>query len=171
MPIETHHLEKIITAYAEVDLGTPKLYSSTVEKVLGRGIEKMSLERQVEMARNLKRSTNVQAGGFGFFEAMEKNVHKQLHENKLGFPELCTLAENILANGIGSTEFQREVESFLLQTYTADNLQVVTDLLKGLSSYHIKTHKLEQRLYQTLHVHRDDFTVKQLETLVWALSR
>lgn len=123
------------------------------------------------MARNLKRSTNVQAGGFGFFEAMEKHVHKQLHQNKLGFPELCTLAENILANGIGSTEFQKEVESFLLEAYTADNLQVVTDLLKGLSGYRIKTPELELRLFQTLHLHRDDFTVKQLETLIWALSR
>ena len=44
VPIETPHLEKIIAAYTEVDLGTPVLYSSTVEKVLGRGIENMSLE-------------------------------------------------------------------------------------------------------------------------------
>jgi hypothetical protein len=59
IPIETPFLEKILAAYAQVDLGTPPLYSTIVEKVLGRGLDKMSVESIVEMAKNLKRSTNV----------------------------------------------------------------------------------------------------------------
>jgi hypothetical protein len=47
--------------------------------------------------------------------------------------ELCAVAENVLANSIGSTEFQIEIEKFLLQSYSAENLQLITDLLKGLS--------------------------------------
>jgi len=93
----------------------------------------MTIERIVEVSKNLKRATNVQAGGFGFFEAMEKHIHKELHQNKLTFGELCAVGENVLANNIGSTEFQKEIEAFLIQKYSADNLQHITDLLKGLS--------------------------------------
>ena len=82
----------------------------------------MSIERIVEVAKNLKRATNVQAGGFGFYEALEKHIHKELHQNKISFAELCSIAENVLANNIGSNEFQNEVEQFLLKSYTADNL-------------------------------------------------
>jgi len=51
----------------------------------------------------------------------------------LTFAELCVVAENVLANNIGSNEFQKEIEKFLLEKYSADNLQHITDLLKGLS--------------------------------------
>ena len=102
---------------------------------------------------------------------MEKHIHAELHQNKLQFNELCAVAENVLSNNIGSTEFQVEIEKFLLEKYTPENLQVITDLWKGLSSYKIKTAELEQKLFQTLHLHREDFTIKQLETLIWALSR
>jgi len=59
----------------------------------------------------------------------------------------------------------------LLSKYSADNLQHITDLLKGLSQYQIKTPALEERLFQTLHLHMEDFTLKQYETLIWSMSR
>ena len=68
----------------------------------------------VEIAKSLKRATNVAGGGFGFFEEMEKHIHKELHENKIGFEQLCTISENVLSNNIGSTKFQEEIEQFLL---------------------------------------------------------
>lgn len=82
----------------------------------------MSIERIVEVAKNLKRAKNVQAAGFGFYEALEKHIHAELHQNKLSFGDLCAVAENVLANSIGSNEFQIEIEEFLLKNYTADNL-------------------------------------------------
>jgi hypothetical protein len=36
---------------------------------------------------------------------MEKYIHTELHENKLSFGDLCAVAENVLANNIGSNEF------------------------------------------------------------------
>lgn len=48
---------------------------------------------------------------------------------------MCAIAENILSNNIGSSEFQKEVEGFLLKDYSTENLQHITDLWKGLSSY------------------------------------
>ena len=58
-----------------------------------------------------------------------------------------------------------------MENYNAENLQLITDLMKGLSTYKIKNMDLEQKLFQTLHLHKEEFTLKQLETLVWALSR
>lgn len=87
-----------------------------------RGLDKLSIESIVEVAKNLRRATNVQAGGFGFYEAMEKHIHVELHQNKLNFADLCSVGENVLANNIGSTEFQKEIEQFLLKNYSADNL-------------------------------------------------
>jgi hypothetical protein len=52
----------------------------------------MTIESIVEVAKNLKRATNVHAGGFGFYEAMEKHIHAELHQNKLSFGELCAVA-------------------------------------------------------------------------------
>jgi hypothetical protein len=65
----------------------------------------MTIDRIVEVAKNLKRATNVQAAGFGFYEALEKYIHTEIHENKLSFADLCAVAENVLANNIGSNEF------------------------------------------------------------------
>jgi hypothetical protein len=70
-----------------------------------RGLDKMNIERIVEVAKNLRRATNVQSGGFGFYEAMEKHIHAELHQNKLTFADLCAVGENVLSNNIGSTEF------------------------------------------------------------------
>ena len=70
------------------------------------------------------------------------------------------IGENVLANGIGSTQFQIEIEDFLLKSFSASNLQVVTDLIKGLSSYQVKTPELEELLEKTILLHKDDFTVK-----------
>jgi len=52
---------------------------------VGRGLELLTIERIVEIAKNLKRATNVQGGGFGYYEAMEKHIHKELHQSKIGF--------------------------------------------------------------------------------------
>jgi hypothetical protein len=39
-----------------------------VEKVLKRGLDELSMESVVEIGKHLKKATNVQAGGFGYFE-------------------------------------------------------------------------------------------------------
>lgn len=53
---------------------------------------------------------------------MEKHIHKNLHENKIGFKELSVIAENILPANIGSNEFHRELEDFLLKKFSSENL-------------------------------------------------
>lgn len=122
IPIETEHLEKILAGYAQIDQGTPVFYSNIVEKLISRGIENIPIEKIVEICKNLKRATNIQQGGYGFFEVTEKHIHNELHHGRIGFPELCTVAENIFASNIGSNEFQLEIENFLLKQYSADNL-------------------------------------------------
>lgn len=43
--------------------------------------------------------------------------------------------------------------------------------MKGLSNYKVKKGELVEKLYQTIHLYKDDFTLKQYETLIWAFSR
>jgi hypothetical protein len=83
--IETEHLEKILHGYSQIDQGTAVLFCHISEKIVGRGLELLTIERIVEIAKNLKRATNVQGGGFGYYEAMEKHIHKELHQSKIGF--------------------------------------------------------------------------------------
>jgi hypothetical protein len=107
IPIESEHLEKILAGYSLIDQGTAPLYSDIVEKLMLRGLDKMSYERIVEVAKSLSKATNVHKGGYGWYEAMEKHIHMALHENKLtDFAELSKIAENMLSNNIGSTAFQ-----------------------------------------------------------------
>lgn len=88
-----------------------------------RGLDKLSLERIIDIAKNLKKATNVHQAGYGFYEAMEKHIHRQLHENKhTDFESLSKIAESILSNNIGSSQFQEEIETFLLRDFNTENL-------------------------------------------------
>lgn len=62
----------------------------------------MTIEQVVEVAKYLSKATNVHKAGYGYFHEMEKHIHKQLHENKLNFQDLSSIAENILPANIGS---------------------------------------------------------------------
>ena len=73
--IETEHLQRILQGYSEVDLGSATFYAHIVEKILSRGIDQLSIENIVQIARNLSKSTNVHKAGFGFYEKMEKHIH------------------------------------------------------------------------------------------------
>ena len=62
------------------------LYSTIAEKLVKRGLEEMTIERIVETGKNFKKATNVHAGAYGYYEAMEKHIHAELHQNKVDFP-------------------------------------------------------------------------------------
>ena len=81
------------------------------------------------------------------------------------------MVENLLAQNLGTNKFQQELETFILKKFTTNNLQDFTDLMKGLSVYLIKTPELEEIIYQTLDKHVEEFTLKQLESLIWSMSR
>eukprot|EP00347_Sterkiella_histriomuscorum_P005947 403354650 len=169
--IETEFLEKILTGYSSIDQGTAVFYSHIVEKLLTRGIDKLSVDSMVEIAKNLSKSTNVHKNGYGFYEAMEKHIHQGLHEGRISFSELCKVAENILPVNIGTNKFHEELERFLLEKFNAENLQEFTDLVKGLSLYQLKNKELEVLIYKTLAINMNELTIKQLETLIWSFSR
>jgi hypothetical protein len=59
IPIENEHLEKILLGYSQIDQGSAVLYSHISEKLIDRGLDKLSIDRIVEVAKNLKRATNV----------------------------------------------------------------------------------------------------------------
>ncbi|CDW77722.1 UNKNOWN [Stylonychia lemnae] len=169
--IENEYLQKILMGYSQVDLGSATLYGHIVERMLSRGLEKMSIQNIVEIARHLSKATNVHKAGYGFYEKMEKHIHKEIHEGRVTFPDLCNIVENILPANIGSNKFQQELEDFILNKFESDNLQIVSDLIKGISLYKIKNPDLENLIYKTVAININEFTLKQLETLIWAFSR
>ena len=83
--IESHHLTKILTGYAEVDRGSPAFYSIIVEKLIDRGIENIEVVEITKIARSLSKATNVQKGGYGFYKQMEKHIKTELHEGRVSF--------------------------------------------------------------------------------------
>jgi hypothetical protein len=50
-----------------------------------RGLDQLEVTKLAEISKHLSRATNVHKAGFGFFHEMEKEVHKQLHENNITF--------------------------------------------------------------------------------------
>ena len=65
--IETEFLHKILAGYAQVDRGSPVFYSILVEKIMGRGLEKLDSVTLTEMAKTLSKATEVTKGGYGFY--------------------------------------------------------------------------------------------------------
>jgi hypothetical protein len=67
IPIETDYLVKVITGYAEIDLGSPELYSMLIEKIILRDVSNIEPVKRTEIAKTLSKATNVSKGGFGFY--------------------------------------------------------------------------------------------------------
>ena len=63
------------------------------------------------------------------------------------------------------------LENKLIDVWNLDNLQDHMLLLKSTVDYMIKTEAFEQLLYQTTLDKANEFSVKQLEIVVWALSK
>ncbi len=40
IPIETQFLQKILSGYAEIDMGSPEFYSIIIQKIIDRGLDK-----------------------------------------------------------------------------------------------------------------------------------
>ena len=59
----------------------------------------------------------------------------------------------------------------MVDVWTTENLQEHVNLLKSTVDYKVKTVAFEQLLYQTTLDAASDFSIKQLEIAVWALSR
>jgi hypothetical protein len=81
------------------------LYADIVEKILYRGLDKLTVVNLSEIAKHLCKATNVHKAGFGFYEEMERHFHKEMVGGRISFEELCRITENILPNNIGSTKF------------------------------------------------------------------
>lgn len=79
--------------------------------------------------------------------------------------------ENLLPQNIGSNEFHQELEQFLVANFNEENLMNIVNLIKGLSLYTIKEEELNKLLFKFIADHVEDFSIKQLEILLWSISR
>ena len=53
----------------------------------------------------------------------------------------------------------------------AQNLFNFTNLVKSVVSYKIKQSQFEEAIFSTIEKRLDEFTIAQLETLIWAVSK
>jgi len=113
--IETEYLEKILAGFSLIDRGIPTLYEHLVTHLKDR-IEEMGPERVSRAGYYLSRATNVHAGGYGFYIEMEKHIKRSLHEGKVTAADLAKIVENLLPQNLGSKEFQKDLEDFILLT-------------------------------------------------------
>lgn len=93
-----------------------------IEKILDRGIEKLTVSQIMEITKSLGRATNTHKGGFGFYAEMEKHVKNLLFQGKMDFESLIKVVEHLLPANIGSNEFHAELEQFMIHNFTTDNL-------------------------------------------------
>jgi AAA+ superfamily predicted ATPase len=71
-----------------------------------------------------------------------------------------------------SNAFQRSLELKLIEGLQVEqNMEKVTTLMKGLSGYYLKEPELEQILCNIIQKNHEEFTLKQLEILIWSLSK
>lgn len=59
----------------------------------------------------------------------------------------------------------------MIVNFSVENLNDFTNLVKGLSLYQIKNEELNLLLFKTISDKIDEFGIKQLEILLWSLSR
>jgi len=79
IPIESEYLQKIIEGYCQIDMGSPELYGSIVQKFIDRGLNNLSPKDLTHIAKCLGKATNVQKGGFGFYKEMEVELRNRLN--------------------------------------------------------------------------------------------
>lgn len=81
------------------------------------------------------------------------------------------IAQMIFESNVGSNQFQEMLERQLVGNGAQENLQEHTLLLKSVVDYRIKTVQFEEMLYSTTLENIDALTVKQLETVIWAMAK
>lgn len=104
---------------------------------------------------------------------MEKHIRTEIAQGRLkDFGDLSAFSEIIFSANVGSNAFQRSLELKLIDGLENEqNMEKVTILMKGLSGYYLKESKLEKKLCEIIISHSEEFTLKQLETLIWSLSK
>jgi len=68
--------------------------------------------------------------------------------------------ENLVSSNIGSNEFHNELELWMIENFTSENLNEVVNLIKGLSQYRIQNSELNKILYGTVYQNIDNFSVR-----------
>jgi hypothetical protein len=152
-------------------MGSPAFFSIIVDKLLARGIEELNPVQICNLAKCLKKATNVQKAGFGFHTEMEKHFKTELHQGRINFAELANITATLLESNIGSNEFHLELEKFILANFSEENLMNVVNMIKGMSLYTIKSPELEDLLFKFVADNLGVFSIKQLESLLWSFSR
>lgn len=76
----------------------------------------MGSARVAECCAHFAKATNAHAGGFGFYVKMEEFIKDQLNRGLVSSQDLVKITISLMPANIGSTDFQRDFELFLIGT-------------------------------------------------------
>lgn len=169
---EEKHLFKFTKAFTQLNYGGPTLYAY-LSKMFKREIDTMHPTRMAEICALFSRSTNSHKAGFGFYHECEKQVKLEMANNRLSFSDGTKIVESLFRNNIGSTEFQEQLEEYLSNKLEHEKIPELLRLTKALyePGYAVKSQKLQDDLFTALTLNMKEMTVRQVESLFWALTR
>lgn len=169
---EENHLYKFLKAYSQLNYGSPIIYSHLSEQ-LKKFKDFLSVTRMAEICALFAKATNSHKAGFGFYHECEKQIKLEMDNNRLSFSNGTKIIDSLFKHGIGSTEFQEQIEEYLAKKIEHEQIPELIHLTKALYSpnYIIKSDQLNEDLCTALTLNMDELSPRQLETLFWALTR
>ena len=169
---EENHLYKFMKAYTQLGYGGPTLYAY-LSKMFIRNIDNLSITRMAEIWHLFSKSKNAIKAGFGFYHEGEKQIKAKMANNSLTFENGTRVVENLFKGNIGSTDFQVQIEEYLDKRIEHEKVPQLIELATAIHdpSYIIKNNQLRDDLYTALSLQMESLSVRQIETLFWALTR
>jgi len=144
---EENHLFKFLKSYAQMNYGSPLLYSHLSMK-LQELKDYLSITRMAEICGQFAKSTNSDLGGFGFYEFVENAVKQEMQHNRLHFTEGSKVIECLFRWNIGSSDFQERLEEYLTKKIEHERIPELLSISKAIydPKYIIKHSQLNEDL-------------------------
>ncbi|CAI2385882.1 unnamed protein product [Moneuplotes crassus] len=167
-----NELFKFLNSFSQAKQGSPELYKYLSEKLM---IHKnsLSITRMAEICAEFSIAPNAKLAGSGFNDFIEKEIRKRISLGQLHFSEGAKICDSLFINGIGSAEFQVQLEEYLANRVENEKIPELLSLAHALYNpkYQIKHSKLHQELCTVLTLSMEELSIRQLGFLFWSVTR
>jgi hypothetical protein len=104
---------------------------------------------------------------------VEEHVRQEMRDDRLHFSEGTKVIENLFRHNIGSTKFQLKIEEYLSEKIEHEQIPELLSMANAIydPKYIIKHSKLDEDLCTALVIQMDELSIRQFETLFWAVTR
>lgn len=104
---------------------------------------------------------------------VEDHIKQEMRHDRLHFTEGTKVIENLFRHNIGSTGFQLKVEKYLANKIEHEQIPELLSIANAIydPKYIIKHSKLDEDLCTALALQMEELTIREFETLFWAITR